>query len=531
MHNRQDTAVPSTAHADTVALAMTSSADLYVKGLGTEKYEPHHGLFELIKNGISGSMGSTWDPGKVHIDIQLVKDHPLGVRGTLTTSVLDRGFGITKDDEERLLQTGMRKDRQRGRNPLSQKGLGVYGAFALHMGARRHEHLDHVSFKVLSRVRTSGPITVYTFSAKALSERKLLKSELHEDSPKLGHLRGIKGSFTCVIIPESYFTSPEHIRTELRPLIPLLQNNVIMDIAVHGKILQPLDLLVGTQRFEDHGIVAYLKAVTDKEAQKAGVVLLDAQTGIHCTTAVKLRDKIPYPFGRPDLLEGVIYLPGIIDQQEANRQGLNAMYLASPTWKRIYDVLDIKLGPRVRPLLGDRASTGRNDLAERLCSDVAGILRTTFGIPAMSAGPVKQPDAKPSKHPDTNSHGQGNGSGANPSRPHGNPQNGTGIRPDKKNTKNSALAFQVDGRIFQLEMSTSPGPTIFCQASEAVDDTGVLLVNPEYLGLNRSTTREVSALAMLMVLQAAAAVIHPTNAEEACLRVQDWLTKIASRKK
>lgn len=353
------------------------TAGLFMDNLSSNLYESAFAcLWELVRNGACASMpGGEWIPRTGDVEVFLVKNHPMNPKG-MTLVVLDHGSGFTQPAIDRWCDIGPSlADTRRGsasHGGAAQKRVGRFAGLALNKGCAE-DHDPNAGFYIFTRTASQGKVRyVRMIPAEVERDQGVSHQELEPLAAELGPQRGIKGSFTAVVIPNPVFESHEEIAEGLRWFIPR-KRELMFSLTVGGKPLTPPPLSTKLTVVQKDGpIEAYINQRTETDG-RGGLWLTDAATGLRVAHAPRLMTHLPYPLWRADLLEGDIFLQGLLSKQDLSRASITPSYLKSAAWKRDMLYLSGQVVPKVNGLIGEVETFGRKpvDLVARSFVELA----------------------------------------------------------------------------------------------------------------------------------------------------------------
>lgn len=360
-------------------LELSLTGKLLLKVLGVELYDSFsRAIGEVVRNGMVACMPNGWDPKKVHIEVNLYRNHPLSPIDVRTLEVFDRGCGIT---EERLKIVGEAFDENassRKHHGANQKRIGRFAAFALNQRCLNYYDVE-TGFFYLTRTTASGPVTLVPITAGLIERHQVIPRYIDPNGVELGTRRGIEGSFTSVIIPYSVFETEKEIREALEWMMPRKPDLMFSNFSVGGKKMAspPLPTRIVAGQKGDSGVEAYIDKCSDN--QDGGVWLADANTGLRICRASALVG-VPDPLYRGEV-HGDIFVPGLLANQDTSRSGLSHKFLRSQEWKSVIGWMDAVLVRPVNDLLGNNSVFHRKDDASRAVLDIASLFHKKFGKP------------------------------------------------------------------------------------------------------------------------------------------------------
>ena len=395
-----------------------------LENLATDLYQSWKDcLWEIVRNGVCACFpGTDWVPGVGFVEITLVENHPLAPRSTALV-ILDHGTGFTDPSIKRFCHIGPSLDdtKQFGRglhHGASQKRIGRFAAFALNRRCVEDEDTDS-GFYILTRTSSEGPVKFVSMIPSEIERKEGVEPrEISPQSTEMGPLRGIKGSFSAIIIPNPVVKNYEEIREALKWRIPR-KPGLMFKLLIGGKQLNPPSLDSRVVVAEKTGsIEAYLDRIPDR-TEAAGIWLCDAETGLRVVFCPRLGHLlIPEPLWRTDLV-GDIFIPDLLAHQDTARRSLNGKFLGGRKWKAHCAYLLAHVAPKARALVKKEDEFG-SDAFTRLVKEFAEQCQEVFGPPEHSNGGTpwdhetaarKEGSGEGTKRP-----GAGGGGGEKPSR-------------------------------------------------------------------------------------------------------------------
>ncbi len=413
---------------------LKTSGRVYRDQLAGKMYGRIGCIMELVRNGWAAGMArdperaTRWNHREAaEIEIWLEK-------GTLL--IMDRGLGFTPLDLERFFHFGPKRDEPLRNGGGNQNQMGRMAALGL-SGARDGEAIAHW----LTRTAATGPVTQLTISERLLeAEIGAEERTLSADDPLLGRYRGIRGSFTVVVIPSPIVTAKE-LFEKLPARLPRGADRAVK-IALNGEPLSaprvsgtPIALGSGMQ-------TAFLHAEAATEGNEDGIALCDEDSGLPICFLPEVRVKI-HPLNRPDVT-GYLRYPGLLAHMESSRKGLDSGYWESEEGAALYRLLTSRQArQRIDELVGDR--TAAHGKAAETFKEVCELFVAAFG-PASGRGnrpegtrppyPEPEPEQKPNPDAPPREGGTGGGGGG-----------GGGTRPGRSKT----ARFRIGNKDYYFE--------------------------------------------------------------------------------
>lgn len=361
--------------ASTRRLRVRHTAALYTDLLSTGMYQPAAALWELIKNGWDAivRLRSILKQAQHHgqVELHLVNNHPLSP-GHPALIILDNGTGLDERSLERFLTVGNPDGTTDGMT--AQKRVGRIAAFAL-----IQERYRGSGFRVLSSTSSKGHVIMLDVNPEELANGRIEVTDMSRDDTRL-HGFSPKGSFTMIVIPFLLpaLSSPDKLREALEWYVPRYSGPNGFDLVIDGQVVTPPPL--------SHDLVIHwmaktgeVKVYAGKEAARlqhpveamvlqpgdiygffarddskspAGLRLCDAKTLTLMARAKNMSDKVPFPFGRPELT-GDLFIHGLVLNQNTDRSGLAPAFLNSEAWSAVVRVLLDNFSRPLIKLIGD----------------------------------------------------------------------------------------------------------------------------------------------------------------------------------
>lgn len=480
-------------------------------------------LWELVRNAVVACMpGTEWVPGTGHVEIDIIPNHPLAPKSRALV-ILDHGSGITEPSIKRYCHLGAAlDDTQVAYSGAAQKRIGRFAAYALNRDCMEHGDVS-TGFYILTRTSNDGPVTYVAMIPEEIEQEQGVTPQIKSGTcTELGPYKGIKGSFTAIVIPNPVFSSLEEIREALKYRLPRKPQQAFK-LLVGGKILHPPKLESGVTCANDTlGIQVFVDKLVKKD-EEGGIWLVDAHTGLRVAKAASLGTQfIPNPFFRPDLV-GDIFIPNLLVNQDTSRSSLSPRFLRSKEWKKVTAYLVGQVAPLLKALLGDEDTFGK-DAISKIVSQLADDFTKAFGPPDKSiVGPTIESDYNPTGNQGTGgsgSNGSGKGSGGHGGGGGGKP---TGT-PGGTQTKKRLIPVKIGDKTYLLGAKSDDDRIL-----ATVDVKGqVIWVNHHYSGLP-STQAARRQHFVDMLLQAVGAYYHKSSPHNAMLMVGELARQIAEK--
>jgi hypothetical protein len=343
------------------------TADLILRNIVLDLYGgPARCLMEIVRNAVCAYMlKGKWKPKSAFVEIFLIDDHPVAP-GSLSLVVLDHGSGITSANVKLYKKIGRAiEDNQRSHAGAADKRMGRFAAFGYNKRSMKYD--IETGFYVFTRTEDSGPVTMISMIPKDFEIHKgAIVERIPGDSPKLGPQKGIKGSFTAVVTPHSFFEDYNQIREAVKWLIPR-KKDLMFRFEIGGRAIQPPPLFDEVSVIQDKGpIEAWISRIEDPSDPDGGIWLADAETGFRVASARAIGQKyLPQPLWRSDAV-GDIFLPRVLLFQDSSRSGVSNHYLESDEWMSHNAYLMGQVCPKVSALYGDEEAFGRDSASKSL---------------------------------------------------------------------------------------------------------------------------------------------------------------------
>jgi len=430
---------------------------------------------EIFRNHCVGCMSDPrrWDPAPVYVEIQLITDWAPGpavewapAPGVPSLLFFDRGHGFRDEDFKRFGKVG-REDSSEGEfGGTSQKRMGRFAGLGLN---EKSEKDPRSGYMVYTRTAEAGPVIAMEATPLAFAKNRLPRREIPPDSPELGPYRGVKGSFTLTVIPNSVFKTHEEIAECLKWYLPRKQDRAIK-VLVGGKPLAAPPL--AKEVLIHGGIEAHLEkhAVTGRDGPRGGIWLCDAESGLRCAYLPAMSQYVPWPMAK-ESLDGDIFARDLYKNQDTARSGLRHEFFKSKAWKNVLSVLHLKVAPFARDLLDLEEETfGDGAGLDRTVQDLADLLSQCWG-PADKGGPGVWEVAGGVVVPPT---AGGGGHSDGPHTPRIKPEN-----PPPQRPRRAAIPVNIDGKTYYLAKMRLD-EDVFAQLA---GDGMTININPAYASL------------------------------------------------
>lgn len=398
---------------------MRVTASLLMEQLGTGLYTSvGQRVMELVRNSARACMPDPkkWEPKKVKIEVFLTPNHPLA-HGEAALTVLDYGRGFTEPDLDRYfnwLGTPLSKWAADAEDSVgdSQKGIGRMAALALNQGCfqpnkrLREKH----GYYLLTRTSAAGKVRfVEVIPGKLETEGVETDRWVEPTSTEMGPLKGIKGSFSAIIVPTPIFKDHKEIYEAVKWFLPR-ERDKMFDLKIGGKAVEPPPLESEINKTSQDG--KYRARIGMGNIESGGIWLCDETTGFRVASCQKLGRLLPEPLSDPDLC-GDIFWPGLLRHQDTARAQLAHEYTrkGNPAWQKGVLFLIRDVIPDAKNLVNRETICG--DAAETL-DDLVEMFTDLYGEPVNGTG-ERKPRAPKSDASEPASNG-GGGSGEPPYR-------------------------------------------------------------------------------------------------------------------
>lgn len=474
---------------------LTATATHLVENLASGLYESvGQRVMELVRNGLVASMpkSNVWEPRRAHIEISLVPHHPLSPSGDSALIVLDHGSGMTDAGLERYcyyLGTPLSAlEKTSGTyHGASQKGIGRLAALGLNRHCLDDDPrvcVNHGYF-LLSRTEAEGRVRlVSVIPAKVEQNGFDLNRFVSPTDAVLGPLKGIRGSFTAVVIPTPIFGSHEEIYDAIKWLLPREQDKMF-NLTIGGTPYGPPPLAGElTVTSSDGRYRARLSAATGSESD--GIWLCDETTGFRVASCQKLGRVLPEPLYLPDLV-GDIFAPDLLRQQNTARSTLHKEFVrrGNKDWERLLMFLVGQVAQPAKKLVDRDAISG--DAAEAL-NEVVEMLHDLYGAPDEEAR--KPPPPRTGERPPALSRL---------------PRIDDAVRPRTKPERDPNkrhVAIRVRDETFVLYRGQSLDPYIYAEVSLSDPHQIIVSVRGNYKALpeSKAARREHCLMQLLMAI-------------------------------
>lgn len=321
--------------------------------------DPAACLWELVRNGAVACMqegGDAWEPGVGHVEI-LLTTHPIAP-GVKSLVILDHGSGFTKPAIARYSTLGgeidERKSRRGTHGGAAQKRIGRFAGLALCRDCAEKRD-PNAGFYIYTRTAPRGAVTFAEMIPAAIArDQGISNSELDPSDSALGFLRGVKGSFTAILIPNPVLTTYDEIRNGLLWRIPRKEGGMFQ-LLIDGKSLKPPALATKLVRRSVEGDIEVFVDRIDKstaESRGGGIWICDLATGLPVANAIQLVSHLPYPLWHAELT-GDIFVPDALAHQDTSRTGFRAAFLRGKTWIRARSYLVGQVAELAKGLLNE----------------------------------------------------------------------------------------------------------------------------------------------------------------------------------
>lgn len=480
-------------------------------------------LAEIVRNAWVACMARDkngvviWEPEKTHVEIWLVKDHPLNP-GQLTLVIMDAGSGFTAADKERFSFAG-RSYRQSGTEHendtgAAQKGVGKIALFALSETVSTKKDPNGGVY-IMTRTSSSGVVEYVFWSPRLIEDQQTAPSEKGADASELWRYKNYRGSFSVFVIPNPVFKTTEEIREALAPYLPRRMDRQVK-VLINGARLEapPLATQVTAGDLSE-GVAAYISRIKPsevKDGKRYGIYITDMETGLRVAYCPAMHHHLPYPLGRVDA-HGDILVRRVLAHQNTARDGLTPRYFRTKEWQRVHAILATQIAPRVLGLYHEEDVFGDGSVHDKVVDDVSDWLNDSFGEPQPS---------KPGPRPPS----PGGGT-KKPPRDSKDPEDGKDKPPPKPRNK----PVNIDGKTYFLQKMVQP-PMVYAELVFGRSD--VIGVNPIYEPLKTMVKQKVhpdgiNEHILLQILGAAQRGVFPENPTEVATSVSRIRSRLKKR--
>jgi len=389
------------------------TAEMIMSILASDLYiDPSWSLWEIVRNAICAHMKNSkeWVPGVGHVEIYIDKEHPMLPGNTLV--ILDHGRGFTKDDIERFCHLGpsledLKNNPGGGNGGASQKRIGRFAALALNSKCY-HGKDPKSGFYVFTRTADFGEVTIIPMiPADIERDQGMMPCRIDPNANELGFLKGIRGSFTAIVIPNSMYSSYEEIRHDLKWRLPRKKDQAFKMVVGGEKLLPPPLASRVNIASPDNSIEIHADRASDTD-EDGGIWFADKQSGLRVAKAKFISAALPHPYGVSELV-GDIFVPNILSNQDTSRFSLTGRYLRGKDWKRVVKFLHSQ-SDKLRAILGEDEDSRNSPIKETL-SGVSSFFTRVWGKPdvedfgwdgadAFGRGGKTKPPKDPAEDPD-----------------------------------------------------------------------------------------------------------------------------------
>jgi hypothetical protein len=372
-------------------------------------YNEGGAAWEISKNGFDSIwrlMKRLGPKFKGVVEIMLLDNHPLSSTGK-TMIFLDNGEGLTEPSKKRFLSLGPETRERISQGRFDQKRIGRIAALRL---------LNDQSqgFFFLTSTSSTGDVQMLHVTPAGLSKQEVYETTIPRDDVQTAGLCP-DSSFAMVVLPNVIKKVQDltALREELKWFIPRDNKGPNFELRIGGKTLVAPPI-PDTVSVCEEGIEGFF--AKDASAGSMGIRLCDAESRTMVARAIRMPDKVPYPFGRPEI-NGDVFIPGLLANQDAARAGLSPDFLGSDTWLDIQRILLDHFSAKLRVLLGDEGTFGKTPARQALKSVLEGIFQT-WGSPDKEveapAGMAPVEDGLPGDDEDPFSEDEGEGGNGGP---------------------------------------------------------------------------------------------------------------------
>jgi hypothetical protein len=441
---------------------------------------------EIIRNGVVASMPDPkkWEPKRAKIEVTLVPNHPLANKGT-ALSFLDHGSGITESGFQRYFAwLGTPHEYvNSSATGASRKGIGRVAAFSLNQNCITDDYeIQRVNgYYIFTRTSKSGKIRFIPVKPMMSDDGGFeIDRWIEPNDSNLGHLNGINGSFTAIVIPTPVFKSHSEIYEAIKYLLPREQDKMF-DLHIGGKSVQPPPLESDINMTSEDGRFRARLGVGD--ANSNGAWLCDAETGFRVASCQALGRMLPEPLWFPDIV-GDIFAPGVLRYQNTARSTLAKEFTrkVGGKWQnkdcRDLMMFLVQVAPPAKSLIERDAITGN---AADVLDEVTEMFNDCFGPPEddITEGPILPGQPKPK--PD----------GPRPPRPNPGDDDPNKDKPVREKYRRY-ISIKVREETFFLYRGKSLHPYIFAQVNPSNEKMIEVNVRGGYKALpkNKPAMRE-----------------------------------------
>jgi hypothetical protein len=481
-------------------MRLTATATHLVENLATGLYESvGQRVMELVRNGLVASMPDPklWEPKRAHIDISLVPHHPLAPSNGPALIVLDHGAGMTDTGLLRYfswLGTPLSDLRHTTGtyHGASQKGIGRLAALSLNAECLHDDYRVRVrnGYFLLSRTEPEGRIRHVSVIPEKVEQKGFdLTRFIPPLDSALGPLKGIRGSFTAIVIPNPIFSSDEDIYEAIKWLLPREQDKMF-HLTIGGKPYGPPPLASEVTLTSSDGRYR-ARLATAAKGECDGIWLCDSTTGFRVASCMKLGRFLPEPLWYPDLV-GDIFAPDLLSHQNTARSTLQRDFMRkeNPDWTRLQMFLIGHVTVPAKKLVERDTITG--EAAEAL-NEVVEMFNELYGSPDMDGkapSPPSDVEHAPREHLSGRTSVPRNGGHTKSSTP-------TQREPSKR-----YLSVRVRDETFLLYRGQTLDPYIYAEVSPSNPYQIIVNVRGGYRALpeNKQARKEHCLLQLLSAI-------------------------------
>jgi hypothetical protein len=313
-----------------------------------------YALMELIKNGFDSwraMMRRLLEEGKEETCESIIRIYVS--RSVL--SIIDNGQGIV-DDEAFMDRLGKRvKNNQVIKTgETDNKGIGRFSVEKL----KKDDSSEAIFYSA-----TEGKKKIDKYLLLP-AEGRFEPSEIDRTSDEL---RGydLPATFCLVKITNviDEMRDPEAIKSALAWFLPRRKTHNSFTLYVNDVEVKPPPL-PNAEPIEQGEMVGYFEK-KDPGDESAEVIICDTATGIPVARASQMAEYLPPSFTLPGL-SGVIFVPGIMDQQKSSRDRLKTEFLRSAKWKKIMGAMFFVFNEHLLKLMGEEAHTQDRQLTKSI---------------------------------------------------------------------------------------------------------------------------------------------------------------------
>ncbi len=368
----------------------------------------------------------------------------------------------------------------------------------------------------VTRATQSGPVKVLSVIPSEIERKRAIPGQvLDSNAPELGFLKGIKGTFMAVVIPNPVYETAPEIRKGLEWRLPRKRGQSFK-LYVCGQLVSPPAL--ASRVVAQHGEVEIFADIR-KANDPAGMWFTDKESGLRVAEARRIAFALPHPYDALELT-GDIFVPNLLANQDTSRGGLSAEYLKSGEWRwGVLKALALH-SSKLRSLLG--LEEGSTSPMQESLTDVTKLFNNIFGppetdLPFLPGAVMEDVTTEPKSTSGSRSRGEGLQKGT------GVPREGTAPPAERKRPMGTAI------RIENTTYVMSPNaldPRIFAE----VDNTGRMWVNMRGYALIPTTKEAKREHVISCLLMAVAEFKHADDMRSALMWVGDRRAELQKKK-